>query len=251
MVQEKNQRLLSPVSIKDQEWPEPTTPVVSICCITYNQEEFIRECLESLVVQRTTFPVEILVHDDASTDNTANIIREFEKRYPDVVKPIIQEVNQFSQGKRVNLVYNFPRAVGAYIALCEGDDYWIDQEKLELQVAALEKNQTCDLCFHPALVRNHLADSELRVICRHAEGEKIISIEDVIAGGGGFCPTASLLFRTKVVADIPDWVFYAPVGDFYMQVMGSMRGGALYLDREMSVYRTGLATSWTKNKNKY
>lgn len=115
-------------------------PLVSICCITYNHEKYIRDAIESFLMQETNFPFEIIIHDDASTDKTADIIREYEKKYPELIKPIYQTENQYSKGVKINLEFNFPRAKGKYIALCEGDDYWTDPNKLQIQVAFLEEN---------------------------------------------------------------------------------------------------------------
>lgn len=114
-------------------------PVVSVCVITYNHGKYIRQCLDGILMQEVTFPYEILIHDDASPDNTAEIIREYEAKYPEIIKPIYQTVNQYSQGIDVGK-YNFERAVGKYIALCEGDDYWTDPKKLQMQVDFLEKH---------------------------------------------------------------------------------------------------------------
>lgn len=115
------------------------TPLVSIICNTYNHENYIRQCLDGFIMQQTSFPVEILVHDDASTDGTANIVREYEQKYPDLIKPIYQRENQYSKGVKVSLTYQYPRARGKYIALCEGDDYWTDPLKLQKQVDILNK----------------------------------------------------------------------------------------------------------------
>lgn len=115
-------------------------PLVSICCITYNHEKYISEAIESFLMQETDFSFEILVHDDASTDNTASIVREYAEKYPDIIKPIFQKENQFSKGVEIDYKFNFSRAKGKYIALCEGDDYWTDPKKLQIQVAFLEEN---------------------------------------------------------------------------------------------------------------
>lgn len=115
-------------------------PVVSICCITHNHEPYIEDALEGFFTQETDFPFEILIHDDASTDKTADIIREYEAAYPNVIKPMYQSENQYSKGKKPNPEFNFPRAKGEYIALCEGDDYWIDANKLQIQVDFLKNN---------------------------------------------------------------------------------------------------------------
>lgn len=120
-------------------------PLVSICCITYNHEKYIQQCLEGFLIQKTTFPFEILIHDDASTDRTADIIREYETKYPDIIKPIYQTENQYSKGVFISATYNWSRAKGKYIALCEGDDYWIDPMKLQKQVDFLEAHPECGL----------------------------------------------------------------------------------------------------------
>ena len=115
---------------------------VSISCITYNHEPYIIECIEGFLLQKTNFAYEILIHDDASKDKTASIIREYEAKYPDIIKPIYQSENQYSKhGGGMNIKYNFPRARGKFIAMCEGDDYWTDPYKLQKQVDFLEANK--------------------------------------------------------------------------------------------------------------
>jgi len=104
--------------------------VVSISCITYNHAPYIRQCLDGFVMQKTTFPFEILIHDDASTYGTPDIIREYEAKYPGLIKPIYQTENQHSKGVKISQTFNWPRARGKDIALCEGDDYWTDPYKL-------------------------------------------------------------------------------------------------------------------------
>lgn len=109
--------------------------LVSISCITYNHEPYIRECLDGFIMQKTDFAFEVLIHDDASTDKTADIIREYEAKFPNLIKPIYQTENQFSKKVgSINAKFNYPRAKGKYIALCEGDDYWTDPLKLQKQV---------------------------------------------------------------------------------------------------------------------
>ncbi|SEO86999.1 Glycosyltransferase involved in cell wall bisynthesis [Flavobacterium sp. CF108] len=118
-----------------------TQPLVSIICTTFNHESFIGETLNGFLIQKTTFPFEIIVHDDASTDNTASVINDFASKYSLIIKPILQKENQYSK-KEVNIWsdFTFPKAQGKYIALCEGDDYWIDELKLQKQVDFLENN---------------------------------------------------------------------------------------------------------------
>lgn len=126
-----------------------TNPLVSICCITYNHAQFIRKCLDGFLMQKTDFPIEILIHDDCSTDGTTEIIREYEAKYPDLIFPLYEEENQYQQGKAAEIdFYNYRRARGKYIAYCEGDDYWTDPLKLQKQVDFLEANPEYSVCFH-------------------------------------------------------------------------------------------------------
>ena len=126
------------------------TPLISICCIAYNQEQYIRETLDSFLKQKTSFPFEILIHDDASTDRTADIIREYAAGHPGIVKPLCQTENQHSKGIPVGVTFNYPRAQGKYIALCEGDDFWTDPLKLQKQFDFMEANPAYALCCSDA-----------------------------------------------------------------------------------------------------
>ena len=107
--------------------------MVSVICNTYNHEKYIKSALDGFVMQKTNFEYEVLIHDDASTDSTADIIREYEKKYPDIIKPIYQSENQYSKKVPISKTYQYSRAKGKYIAICEGDDYWTDPFKLQKQ----------------------------------------------------------------------------------------------------------------------
>ncbi|MDR1005490.1 MAG: glycosyltransferase [Bacteroidales bacterium] len=120
---------------------EENSILVSVCTLTYNHVPYIRQCVESLLMQKTNFDFEILIHDDASTDGNQSIIREYEEKYPQIIKPIYQKENQHSKGVRITPQFQLPRAKGKYIAFCEGDDYWTDELKLQKQVDFLEKNE--------------------------------------------------------------------------------------------------------------
>jgi glycosyltransferase involved in cell wall biosynthesis len=126
-------------SITEQPWDSDTVPLLSIICTAYNHGSFIKECLDSFIIQETNFPVEILIHDDASTEATAEIIHEYQQRYPQLIRPVLQTVNQFSQGQSP-IEALAPMARGRYIARCEGDDYWTDPHKLQIQVDFLERH---------------------------------------------------------------------------------------------------------------
>jgi len=98
-------------------------PLASISCITFNHVKYIRDALNGFLMQKTNFPIEILIHDDASTDGTEEIIREYEGKYPEIIKPLYEKENQWGKGRRGSAIFNFPRTKGKYIAMCEGDDY--------------------------------------------------------------------------------------------------------------------------------
>ena len=125
--------------------------LVSVICNTYNHEAYIRQCMEGFLAQKTSFRFEILVHDDASTDHTADIIREYEAKYPELIYPIYQIENQYSKGNPISPTIQFPRARGKYLAFCEGDDYWTDPFKLQKQVSFLETHSDYSSSVHNVL----------------------------------------------------------------------------------------------------
>ena len=218
--------------------------VVSIVCNTYNHEEYIRDALDGFVMQKADFAFEILVHDDASTDNTAQIIREYEAKYPELIKPIYQTVNQYSQGIGISRTYQYPRAKGKYIAICEGDDYWTDPDKLQKQVEALEAHPEVDICAHSVSMVMANTGKSIRVIAP-AAADTIIPVEQVIMGGGGFVATNSLMFRTELNKNIPQFRQKLDL-DYLLQIHGSLRGGMLYLKDNMAYYRYMVSGSWTQ-----
>ncbi len=225
---------------------------VSIICNTYNHGPYIRDCLESFVVQKTNFAFEVLVHDDASTDNTADIIREYENKYPELIKPIYQKENQYSQGRTPTINFQQPRALGEYIAFCEGDDYWIDPYKLQKQFDVMEAHPELDICTHKVKIISADADSEIGYVSPTNE-DKIFSTEEVIIGGGGFVGTNSIFYRANILKKMPEFVKFLPL-DYTMQIHGALRGGMLYLSECMAVYRCNVPGSWTQryaNNNRY
>ncbi len=215
--------------------------MVSVICLAYNHKAYIRDALEGFVRQQTDFPFEVLVHDDASTDGTAEIIREYAERYPETIRPIIETENQYSKEVVIARDILFPLVRGRYIALCEGDDYWSDPLKLSKQVAALEAHPELDICAHRALKkRNGKPCGHVGPWCR----QRIISVERVIRGGGGFVATCTLMCRREAyLQDTPmrRELFF----DYTLQIQGSLRGGMLYLPDCMAVYRRGVPSSWT------
>ena len=215
--------------------------MVSVVCVTYNHAAFIREALEGFVAQQAPWRIEVIVHDDASTDGTAEIVREYERRYPGLIRGVYQTENQFSQGVNISRTFLHPLIRGRYVALCEGDDYWTDPHKLEKQVAVLEALPGVDVCAHRAL---RTKGGKPHGYVAPARRERLIPVERVIRGGGKFVATASLLCRREAyLRQTPMRDILA--NDYSLQIQCSLRGGMYYLNDCMSVYRTDTPGSWS------
>ena len=223
--------------------------MVSICCITYNHEHFIKKALDGFLMQKTSFKYEILIHDDASTDNTATIIREYEKEYPDIVKPIYQTENQYSKGVKISNTYNYPRVQGKYIAICEGDDFWTDENKLQKQVDFLESHLDYSMCCHSA----YHVDTEDNIIdIKGPFFEKgQISAQNIIVEDKGWIATASIVFRTEVLSNTPDFFREVAVGDYPLR-LNCFSKGKVYFDKSiMSAYRISFGEKINKDSYVY
>lgn len=212
-------------------------PLVTIRCITYNHEPYIRQCLEGFVMQKTTFPFEAIVHDDASTDGTAAIIREYAEKYPNIIKPIYETENQYSKhdGSLSRIMNAHIR--GKYVAICEGDDYWIDPLKLQKQVDFLESHPDYSICFHSALLKwekGEYPDSIFyRVKEREYYGTEIFK-RWIVA-------TASVVFRKSVLdSNIYEKVLHEKrfiYGDNPLFLCAAKLGRIYGMKEVMSVYR--------------
>ncbi|MGF0019623.1 glycosyltransferase family 2 protein [Sporofaciens sp. SGI.106] len=216
---------------------------VSVYCLAYNHEKYIRDALEGFVKQKTTFRFEVIVHDDASTDNTASIIKEYEIKYPEIIKGIYQKENQYSQGVNILEKYIYPKIRGKYIAICEGDDCWIDEKKLQKQFDALEKHPECDMCAH----RAKLFDCSKNMVAKifpAISKERVLTVEEVIYGEGGFLPTASLFFRKDILMNPMDFQRIWSI-DYTIQIRGALRGGIYFIPETMAIYRWKSDGSWT------
>ena len=223
---------------------DPDEPLVSIICKTYNHEKYIEHALRGFLIQETSFPFEVIVHDDASTDDTANIIEQFQLQYPSIIKPVIQKENLHSRGLRPGLL-NI--AKGEFIARCEGDDYWLSKDKLQQQVYALSKYKDANLCVHPAILENAKTGIRKEWFL-HGRVERVIPIEEVIERHNQFAPTASYLLRRETNEEMSKWwndgTPKPPVGDCFTEAFAG-RKGVVYLPNIWSVYRRNVPGSYT------
>ena len=206
--------------------------LVSIFCPTYNHSNYIEQCLNGIVMQKTNFQFEVIVQDDASTDNSQKIIKEFAEKYNFIV-PVLHTKNIYSKGGDLN-EYFFRNASGKYIAICEGDDYWTDPYKLQKQVDFLEANSDFSLCFHDALILWDDKSHPPKYFCTKDQKE-VSTIEDVIEKW--FIPTASFVFRKEHILPLPEWFSKIYNGDYCLQLLLANRGKIGYIDEVMSVYR--------------
>jgi glycosyltransferase involved in cell wall biosynthesis len=211
--------------------------------ITYNHEKYIEEAINGVLMQETDFEVELIISNDNSLDQTDAIIQRILKEHPKGhwISYIKHEKNI---GMMENLVDNFKRCHGEYIACCEGDHYWTDKHKLQIQINLMRENPQCYLSFHPAneIINNKLSG---KVWANHLAKNKVFTDIEMIRNTNLFCPTASMILCRKALDPFPDFLTTAPLGDNFLQILGSLNGGALFIAKNMSIYRRGHPDSWT------
>lgn len=231
-----------------------TGPLVTILCTTYNHVNYIEDALQGFINQRCDFEYKIIVHDDCSNDGTQEILRKYENLYPDIIRVIYEDENQYSKGNLRKKIFELKDEFeGKYIALCEGDDYWIDSNKLQIQVSYLERNNDCTLTGH----------NTLHIDCRSGkqcaqdgfEVEQDVNVEDVLKYRRGCFQLASYVMRKEVYFSRPELYCMSNAGDWLLLVYAATIGRVHYFDRIMSVYRYYSVNSWTtltySNQTKY
>ena len=222
---------------------ESTTPLVSVVCATFNHERFIETALQGILSQQTTFPIEVIVHDDASTDSTPEIVRRYAEMHPDIIVPILQTENQYSKGVRPFWGFMWPRARGRYIAACEGDDFWTDPDKLAKQVHALEATPSASACCHSIAVCDE-DGSEIEPQIRFPRGiGRLAQLGDLLEGN--FIATCSVMFRAGTPVPFPSWAGRLRNGDWVLHVLNATRGDVLCMNEVMATYRKHSGGQWT------
>lgn len=221
---------------------------VSVYCLVYNHEKYLRSALRGFISQKTHFDYEVFVHDDASTDDSKRIIQEFARQYPQVIKPIYQEVNQYSKGISIFSTYILPKMSGEYIAVCEGDDCWTDPLKLQRQVDFLDAHPEYVACVHNTTIKDMRTKRkrEMYEVCQ----DKDILFVDAVRGHDYSYHLSSLMYRIQYAyQEKPS--FYAAakrarIGDYPLAILLTLSGKVRFLNYNMSLYRIGTESSWTK-----
>lgn len=212
-------------------------PKVSILCSTYNHAGYIRQALDSFLMQKTDFDIEVLVNDDASDDGTIKIIKAYKKKYPGIIKPVFHKENLYSQGYR-NMIMRFllPKAGGAYIVLCEGDDFWTDPHKLQAQVDFLDRNPEYALCFHPVRVFFENSDNEDSVF---PAKKPELTVSSLLKQN--YIQTNSVMYRKQTYAAMP---FEVMPGDWYLHLYHAQFGKIGFINKVMAAYRRHPGGIW-------
>lgn len=216
--------------------------LVSICCVTYNHQQFIAQAIDGFLMQKTTFPLEIIICDDASTDGTTEIIKEYEKRYPDLIRGVYQTQNQYSKGLLPYPNFAWPLAKGKYIALCEGDDFWTDEYKLQKQVDFLEVNPDYIACAHESIIRYDESYRKEDMKCSiaklpYSQNKKVITdytFQEVL--NTVLFQSSTLVFR-NVASEIPHFIRFNVLWDVALFHYLGAKGKIHFLTETMSIYR--------------
>jgi glycosyltransferase involved in cell wall biosynthesis len=227
-------RLTKPVRLAEQTWPENTDPVLIIFCLTYNHGKFIREAIEGFLMQETTFPVVIFIHDDASTDGTDEIIREYARRYPHLFQVSLQKENQFEKNNPAYFARLLCEQQGEFIALCEGDDRWTDPEKLQRQVDFLEKNSDFTCCFHQTKLVDE-NNAAIREDYFSPVGSEF-DFRDCLVKLKKKYATCSMVFKREALGHPKPWFLKSPT-DMFLELQLALSGKIRFIDRNMGVYR--------------
>jgi len=222
---------------------------VSVTVHVYNHEKFIANTLESIVSQQTTFPFEVIVGDDCSTDGSREIIRAYQEKYPEIIKPLFHPQNLGGYGK-MNALATFEVAQGEYIATVDGDDYWIDPLKLQKQIDFLDAHPDFIACFHNAIIRfddGAFPDTNVNPI----DQKDVITVDDLVGEEEiWFIATSSLIFRHHRLGAMPQWFYDSKSGDIPRLILLAKLGPMKYLPDVMSVYRKNAGgLSFTDHKN--
>lgn len=227
-------------------------PMVSVIVCTYQHAPFIADCLESIIRQKTDFPFEIVIGEDGSRDGTREICMEFAEKYPELIRLFLRD-RRLSQlfdrrGRFVRLlngIWTRDSGRGKYIAFCEGDDYWIDPQKLQKQTEFMESHADAVMVAH----RAYIVDVDRNILSIFPEKQPVyLKNSRLIFRGGGFFATNGIFLRKSMTGNLPDWYYTVSAGDTAMMNLAIHRGRIGFINEIMSAYRIGVRDSWTQKK---
>lgn len=220
--------------------------MVSILCATYNHELYLERAVDGFLNQETDFAYEIIIHDDASVDNTRRIIEKYARDYPDAIKPIYQTENQYSKGKKITLDFMVPKSRGKYVALCEGDDFWMDSHKLQKQVDYMESHPKCSLVVHDAVRVFENGATKGPYSAKYSlKGSRILTLDNVVSDLGAF-PLASMMFRRSFYCEHFEFLNTVRNFDYLIKTMLATSGYVYYIGEAMAAYRENAKGSWSE-----
>lgn len=220
--------------------------VVSVLLMTYNKKKYIKEAIDSILSQKTDFKYELIIRDDASTDGTDLIIKEYQKKYPDIIKPIFMKKNNFNKNTRL-IKETLGYSKGKYIAFMDGDDYWIDDNKLQKQVNYMEEHLDC-----VALCTNYKVYNDVtKRFKKKKSKEKDYSVDEIISGDGGMFSSASIMARRSATKPSGDFYYVSPFEDYVSMINIALQGKVHLLKDYTSVYRINATESWHDKISKY
>ena len=226
---------------------DPEKPLVTVLCMTFNHERFIRDAIHGFLIQRTTFPFHIIIHDDASKDKTPGIVKDFEDRYPNLISGIYQKTNLHSKGVPKH-IYIHPFVKGQYVAFCEGDDYWTDPEKLAIQVAHMERNPWAVLSIHDRDILEIRGGDDAEYFALSTvplPWKKNFSAHE-LKYDFPHLPTLTRMCRIEAWKNPPPELFRVEIGDAFQLTSLGVYGGCIYIPEiKPSVYRRHAGGVWS------
>ncbi|MEO8517209.1 MAG: glycosyltransferase [Flavobacterium sp.] len=215
---------------------------VSICMITYNHENYLKQAIDSVLMQKTTFDFELVIANDNSPDKTHSIVEECIQTHPNGSK-IKYLHNKVNMGMMPNFANALKNCSGKYVAMCEGDDYWTDEFKLQKQVDFLEQNAAFAICFHKVAVEKNGVIEEDTITLEVPEKTTIYDLAK-----GNYIHTCSAIYRNNLFEKFPDYFYKSPIGDYFLHMLNSRYGDIYCMNDKMAVYRVHDTSYWSSKQ---
>jgi len=212
------------------------TPLVSVIVLTYNHKDYLEQNLNGILMQKTSFPFKIYVHDDASTDGTRDIILKYYEKYPGIIVPILQSENQYSKGIRPYSTFVYPKLNSKYVGFCEGDDYWTDPDKLRIQIEYLEQNPGCSICCHDVNIVHEGIESP-REVFYNIPHKSDFRFDFLSEFTDHFVPTPTIVTRLDILREQPANYTTLVSGDIQKILFLLSRGYGYYFSKKMVTKR--------------